>query len=696
MFRKTISVRNRAQLFEDVSRVLAGAAQVLRSGASVQHTQVVRCSSNFLKNNAPIRVPGVHTEDMPASTSTSSTPMSASNTGPNVNTDTSVSTQAKSATSAAAAATAATAAASNRMTSTIHASQTDKNLSSAAAMNATMDMPASTKSHGFRFQAKKKEFNPTERRVPASPIGRIIGFGSLAASLAVGSVADAAKRVFQPGAQPIAKRTNADFEPAPSFAQSASNDWNARHPSSSSSSSSSRSSSSASTGSGSKPSSSSSSSSSSSKVSREPAANFVNSFFSEANAERLAAGLCRMRGAALKVGQMLSIQDDSVIPPQLARILERVRDSADVMPQHQLATVLRTELGEDWESKFKSFEMKPMAAASIGQVHRAVLLDGREVALKIQYPGVASSIRSDIANLKRMLALMDVLPRGIYLDESLRSAADELELECDYLQEAQHQRNFRELLKNEPGISVPEVIDHLTTNRVLCTELVHDVIPIDQLADLDSQESVPGSAQALRNGVAERLLRLCMRELFEWRYMQTDPNWSNFLYNPETDTVWLVDFGASRRYSHTFVNDYLKMVHACAERDRQTVIDTGISMGFLTGDESQTMFDAHVEAGFVVGEPFASQGPYDFVKGRISHRIGALAKTMLTHRLTPPPKEAYTLHRKLSGAFLSCQRLHATIDCRAAFLDLYNNYPNLPLEPIGDVKLPGPSDHPQE
>lgn len=151
---------------------------------------------------------------------------------------------------------------------------------------------------------------------------------------------------------------------------------------------------------------------------------------SDENAERLAESLCRMRGAALKLGQMLSLQDDSALPPSLSKALERVKQSADYMPKRQLYAQLVSQLGEDWRSRLLEFDEVPLAAASIGQVHRARLLDGTEVAMKIQYPGVAESIDSDLNNLKRLVQMTNLLPPGLFVDKIIEVASVELKAEC--------------------------------------------------------------------------------------------------------------------------------------------------------------------------------------------------------------------------------------------------------------------------
>lgn len=198
---------------------------------------------------------------------------------------------------------------------------------------------------------------------------------------------------------------------------------------------------------------------------------------SENNVNRLVEKLSRMRGAALKMGQMLSIQgiqasgESSGMPPQLEQILLRVHDSANYMPQKQMNQVMSKELGADWQTYFKHFDPIPIAAASIGQVHAATLASTDEqVVIKIQYPGVAESIDSDLSNLKALVTFSNLLPRGLYLDNTIKVTKQELAWECDYVREAENAIKFKHLLEGDNRYKVPSVVKDLCTQRVLVSE----------------------------------------------------------------------------------------------------------------------------------------------------------------------------------------------------------------------------------
>jgi predicted unusual protein kinase regulating ubiquinone biosynthesis (AarF/ABC1/UbiB family) len=386
----------------------------------------------------------------------------------------------------------------------------------------------------------------------------------------------------------------------------------------------------------------------------------------EANARRVTGTLADMRGAAMKMGQMLSLYGEDLLPPEFTEILAGLRTQAHFMPEEQVRGVLSRELGPDWEQRFSDFDFEPLAAASIGQVHVAETLDGREVALKIQYPGVSRSISSDVDNLGVLLRLSRVLPVGLDVDPLLAELKRELRREADYRREADNTERYAKLVSDDPGVLVPAVHRDLSTRHVLATDRIH-ARPIEDLRS-------PEHDQARRDRVGEQLLRLVVRELFEFRFMQTDPNFGNYLFDPATECVALIDFGSVRSFSRKFADQYRRLLVASVNRDREALSRIATELGFLRGDESDEARAMFGEICDLLSEPLRSRGRYDFARSGLSRRARDLGmQAVVRLRLHQPPPEVLFLHRKLIGSFLLCGHIGAEVDCERIFAEQFRD-----------------------
>ena len=377
-----------------------------------------------------------------------------------------------------------------------------------------------------------------------------------------------------------------------------------------------------------------------------------------ANAERLVTSLSSMRGAAMKLGQLLSLETEDFLPPEAADALATLRDEAHAMPEDQLRSVLEQEWGRGWEDRLAEFDFEPIAAASIGQVHTATTHDGREVALKIQYPGVAESIDSDVDNLATALRMARILPGDVDFQPIIDEAKRQLRDESDYQQEARHLRRYAELLADEPGVVVPGVHDDLTTRRILAMDRLHGA-PLEDLCGPDHSDEERDRAGTL-------LIRLVLREFFEFHFVQSDPNFANYLILRD-GRIGLIDLGAGYEPPQSLCDDYARLFRASVDEDREALERAASDIGFLEPRDSATGAEALLDLIELATEPFRHQGPYDFATSDIAKRAREGSMELLFEHAfwRPPPAQTLFLQRKLGGTFLLCARLRARVDARA-------------------------------
>lgn len=378
------------------------------------------------------------------------------------------------------------------------------------------------------------------------------------------------------------------------------------------------------------------------------------------NAKRLAERMSQMRGAVLKLGQLMSMDGQGVLPPLFAEMLAGLRDQAHIMPAEQLAQVLKREYGAKWKTRFRSFSEQPIAAASIGQVHKVETFDGRTLALKIQYPGVKTSIDSDVANLMLLTRIPGFIPAGAPdptpLFDRIR---EQLHAETDYRAEARAMTAYKAMLGDDPVLSVPEVAPAHCTDHILATEFMRGAA-IDKMIY---------TVQSQRDRACSALCRLAVRELFEMHLVQTDPNFGNYLFDANSGRIALLDFGATQAVTPARAEHIRALARAQRDNDAAGVLQAAKKAGFIGANDAPAQTRGVVEMMLMAGEPLRHQGPYDFGASTLFKRGFQQGQAQLFGEgfaQTPPPDMLF-LQRKFVGTFMLCARLNARVDMGEVF-----------------------------
>ena len=291
-------------------------------------------------------------------------------------------------------------------------------------------------------------------------------------------------------------------------------------------------------------------------------------------AEKMVETLGRMKGAALKIGQLASFIDTEFLPPEYRELyqtqLAELRTTAPPMPWKKVRAVLDEEWDDFPEELFEDFEEEAAAAASIGQVHRAVLPDGRRVAVKIQYPGVDDAIRADMQNAGMLLRMAKAFAPGLDAGAAAKELKERVLEELDYEYEAQNQRAFARGYRGHPFIYVPDVVTRLSTGRVLVTEWV-DGLGFEQVKELPRAE---------RDRFGEIVFRFCFGSIFHLQHFNADAHPGNYI-QMEDGRVAFIDFGMTKHLDSDQIELEIAALGAVFDEDPEGLRVALHDLGFL-------------------------------------------------------------------------------------------------------------------
>ncbi len=371
--------------------------------------------------------------------------------------------------------------------------------------------------------------------------------------------------------------------------------------------------------------------------------------------------LAKLRGAALKIGQLLSLEANDFLPEQVSKMLGDLRNKNFHMPNYQLGEVLRENYGDNFLDNFSEFDESPIAAASIGQVHKCTYRK-KELILKIQYPKIRESIESDINNIRLVTRNLGILPKSFDFDKLLEAGKIQLLNETDYLLESAHQKKFHRLLQMDKKFVVPKINDKLTTAKILAMEYQNG-ITIDQVVHHD---------QKTKNSIINNLVELAFKEIFEFNLIQTDPNFANFLFDDTTKKIVLLDFGATSKVSKKNILVFKDILNGIALDRKEMVEKALITLKIFSPNASNSVKGYLLNIIWNLALPLRKNWDFDFLNCISTEDLNLLSSTLINQRdkFQLPDPEILFIQRKLGGIFLLGRKFGA----RKNFYKLVEKY----------------------
>jgi predicted unusual protein kinase regulating ubiquinone biosynthesis (AarF/ABC1/UbiB family) len=379
------------------------------------------------------------------------------------------------------------------------------------------------------------------------------------------------------------------------------------------------------------------------------------------NAVRIVEGSTELKGAFMKLVQMLSMRND-LLPAEALDVLATVQSSVPPMDAAAIRKQITRELGAPPEKLFADFETEAFAAASLGQVHRARLPGGEDVVVKIQYPGVEKTVDQDLKNIRALIATLtrigrDVMGQNIDASEVARELEDRLREELDYVNEAANLRRFRALFADDPEVVIPEPVDAFSSRRVLTMHYVEGYPLNDILA--------PGVDQTLKDWVAIKYFQVMWRQIFEFGILHTDPHPGNYMVTHHPH-LCMLDLGSVRVFEEPIRQGYLDLAASLLAGDDATMRDCCVRLGFLDpGDDPEPM----IRIMRIVFAPALIDGDYDPKQYQALDRAMEIGQIAFDARMFKSPGHRVFLGRALVGLESYVQQLGTVTNWRRVFAE---------------------------
>ena len=391
-------------------------------------------------------------------------------------------------------------------------------------------------------------------------------------------------------------------------------------------------------------------------------------------AHYLVSEIGKLKGSIVKIGQMMALYGEHFLPEEITQALNTLNNQTVALAWPGIKTHLQEQLGAKLDEL--TIDHEPIGTASLAQVHRATRKsDGLELVLKIQYPGVAEAIDSDMNLFKNMLKLTRMVPQTREFDQWFDEVRQMMHREVDYGIEAATTRRFAERLKDDPRYVVPEIVEEFCADKVLCMTFERGV-PINSPVML----SLP---QERRNQLGEASLEIAVRELFEWGEMQTDPNFGNYLVrlgngDDVKDKIVLLDFGAIRQFDDNLLTVARNLIHAGYDHDKNAMVKAMTGYEFFDG-MPESIKSGMADVFLIATEAFScpsnnpdipvgvmdEQDRYDWKKSQLHSRVmQQAAQSMASRYFSVPPKEFMFISRKFIGAYTFMTVIEAKTNVR--------------------------------